>query len=216
MQCDRMLPGWSGNHGGNLISGIDICRSIKDQNMRTRMIIMTAHDEFDFAYQAIKIGIDDYLLKPFDKDELVTALRKSIAAVQREGKSEASGSNPIEEMTEGSTKFEIMSYEIDEYLKANYSRPELSQTLIGSELGFDSSYLRKAYKTATGITIMQKLEDIRLSSAKKLLSSGKYQHQEISRMVGFSDPLYFSRRFRQVCGMSPSEYENQRLRRQDG
>lgn len=47
-----------------------------------KLVIITGHDEFSFAYQAIKIGIDDYLLKPFTKDELALTLQKMVDQIK--------------------------------------------------------------------------------------------------------------------------------------
>lgn len=191
-----------------LLNGIEVCQAVREREIPAKLVIMTAHDEFSFAYQAIKIGVDDYLLKPFSKEELLAALQKVILSLtQNKGKpAEAM----LEKMEEGSTKYEIMSYTISEYLTRNYAKNSLTLAIIANDLGFESSYLRRVFKVTTGMTIMQKLEDIRISQAKYLLMSGKYQSQEIAEMVGFSDPFYFSRRFKQTCGMSPTEYRNQK------
>lgn len=186
-----------------LMDGIEICRIVKKKQLPVKLILMTGHDEFSFAYQAIKIGIDDYLLKPFSQEELAETLQKILSSINEGTPKE----NAIEHMGEGSTKYEIMAYAIDEYLNQNYMKQSLSLTTIANDLGFESSYLRRIYKITTGTTIIQKLEDIRISKAKSYLSSGKYQSQEISEMVGFSDQFYFSKRFKKCCGISPSEYK---------
>lgn len=192
-----------------LMNGIEVSKAVKEKGLHTHLIFMTGHDEFSFAYQAIKMGIDDYMLKPFSKEELITALQKVLQTLQKEqdGLAGQEHSSTLENMGEGSTKYEIMTYMIDDYLNQNYAQKSLSLTRIAGELGFESSYLRRVYKITTGITIMQKLEDIRIAKAKKYLNSGKYQSQEISEMVGFSDPYYFSKRFKKVCGVSPSEWK---------
>ena len=45
-----------------IMDGISVCRAVKESEIQTKLVICTAHDEFNFAYQAIKLGIDDYLL----------------------------------------------------------------------------------------------------------------------------------------------------------
>ena len=50
------------------------------------------------------------------------------------------------------------------------------------------------------------------AKAKQYLESGSYQNQEISELVGFSDPFYFSKRFKQCCGITPSEYRQKNVR----
>lgn len=185
-----------------IMDGITVCRLAKEKDIATKLIITTAHDEFNFAYQGIKLGIDDYLLKPFSREELAETLQKVIHSFE---KGEADPSS-YDKMEEGSTKYEIMAHAINDYLEKNYGSHSLSLSVIASELGFESSYLRRVYKIATGITIMQRLEDIRIAESKQLLLCGRYHGQEISEMVGFSDQFYFSKRFKQITGMSPTEF----------
>lgn len=193
-------------------TGLEVCRLLKENNIWTKLVIMTGHDEFSFAYQAIKLGIDDYLLKPFSEEELETALKKVIGALEKERQNNYvktdKAADEFESMEESATKYEIMSKRIEEYLFENYSKHFLSLEMIAQDLGFESSYLRRIFKWKTGITIMQKLEDIRIKKAKKLLCSGRYRNREIASMVGFSDQYYFSKRFKQICGMSPTEYRD--------
>lgn len=188
-----------------LMDGIEVCKILREKKIPLKLILVTGHDEFSFAYQAIKIGIDDYLLKPFDQAELLDVLKKVLVNLD-EKKEEEYREKKIEQMGEGKTKYEIMSHAIEEYLNMNYTNPSLSLLTIADAMGFESSYLRRVYKTTMGITIMRKLEDIRISKAKEYLKAGNYQNQEISEKVGFSDPFYFSKRFKQCCGITPSEY----------
>jgi two-component system response regulator YesN len=193
-----------------LMDGIQVCEKVRENCSATRLVIATAHDEFNFAYQAIKLGIDDYLLKPFSKEELMKTLNKVINTIntKRQGFNEKETlDQTIEHLVEGSAKYKIMSHAIEEYLNANYSRKSLTLAAIASDLGFESSYLRRVYKVTSGSTITQKLEDIRIGQAKHLLLLGEYQNQEIAEMVGYSDQFYFSKRFKQACGVSPTEYQ---------
>ena len=191
-----------------LLNGIEVCQAVRERDLQVKLIIMTGHAEFSFAYQAIKIGIDDYLLKPFCKEELLKTLKKATLSLSQ--RRDETAADTLENMEEGSTKFEIMTHAINEYLTRNYDKKSLTLPTIANDLGFEGSYLRRIYKMTTGMTIMQKLEDIRISQAKYLLLSGKYQNQEIAGMVGFSDQFYFSKRFKQSCGMTPTEYRNKK------
>ncbi len=194
------------------MDGLEVCKLLKDHNINSRFVIMTGHDKFSFAYQAIKLGIDDYLLKPFSEEELIVALTKVISLIKKEKKlkvqNESYLKKEIENKKESATKYEIMSQKIEDYLLINYTNNYLSLEMIARDLGFESSYLRRIYKWNTGFTIMQKLESIRINKAKQLLCSGQYQNQEIASLAGFSDQYYFSKRFKQICGMAPTEYRD--------
>lgn len=68
------------------MNGLEACEAIKGSDAETRVIIMTAYDEFSFAHQAIKLNVFDYLLKPFDKEELKEALEKCIKDIEESRK----------------------------------------------------------------------------------------------------------------------------------
>lgn len=69
------------------------------------------------------------------------------------------------------------------------------------------SYIRRVYKTQTGKTIMQRLEEIRIEKARELLREEGIRCAEAAELTGFSDPYYFSKRFKLFCGCTPSEYQ---------
>lgn len=58
------------------IDGLELCRWIKEQYPLTRIIILTGHQEFDYAQRAIHLGVDDFLIKPIDEDKLADSLHK--------------------------------------------------------------------------------------------------------------------------------------------
>lgn len=98
--------------------------------------------------QAIKIGIDDYLLKPFTREELTEAVQKAVQGLEQ---AEAAGSEKkLENMGEGKTKYEIMSHAIEEYLNQNYGKKSLSLQEVATAMGFENSYLRRVYKMTKG------------------------------------------------------------------
>ena len=188
--------------------GLQVCEIIRKMNLPTKVIIMTGHDKFSFAYQAIKLDIDDYLLKPFTVEELNVSLGKIIAKitherVQTEQKNRLSAiPGPAFQLS----KRELLVKEIDMYLNAHYHEEDLSLDKIAAAMQFESSYIRRIYKTIKGFTISQRLDDIRMEKARKLLAGGLYWNKEIAHMVGFTDQYYFSKRFKQVCGCTPTEY----------
>lgn len=181
--------------------GLQVCEAVRRMNLPTKLIIMTGHSEFSFAHQAIKLNVVDYLLKPFEVDELNKSLEKAIAQIMDERTHEK------EKQQIGlSGKSELLVDRIENYLYEHYQEEDLSLNRIALELQFESSYLRRVYKTQKGMTISQKLQAIRIARAKELLDSGVFWNKEICELVGYSDQYYFSKRFKQICGCTPTEY----------
>ncbi|PDO09762.1 MAG: hypothetical protein BLM47_10785 [Candidatus Reconcilbacillus cellulovorans] len=84
---------------------------------------------------------------------------------------------------------------------------------LARELGLHRNYLSFLFKKETGMSFMQYLTRFRIEKAKSLLAKKRYMVYEVAEMVGYSDPAYFSRMFKQVTGLSPVEFV---LQQQEG
>lgn len=85
---------------------------------------------------------------------------------------------------------------------------ELSMQQIGELVDRKYEYLSLIFKKYSGITIMQYIQRLRIQKAKHLLLTGGKSNREIAAEVGFQDPLYFSRLFKKIEGLSPSEFKS--------
>ncbi|WP_125766346.1 bifunctional transcriptional activator/DNA repair enzyme AdaA [Lapidilactobacillus wuchangensis] len=100
--------------------------------------------------------------------------------------------------------------EIDQVLQHHYAEKldlnELAKQVHGSE-----SYLRHVYQQLTGQTPQQKLTQIRLERAQLLLATTNSTIASIGRQVGWANPAYFIKIFRQQIGLTPRQYRQQFL-----
>ncbi len=92
-----------------------------------------------------------------------------------------------------------------EYIDANYERP-LQLSEVAEELRITPSYLSRLFSRYGSITFVDYLTNVRMERAKELLRGGKYSIKEISRLVGYHDPNYFSRIFKKISGLAPTDY----------
>lgn len=96
--------------------------------------------------------------------------------------------------------------EIRAYLQKNYAGP-VNNASLSRVFGFVPAYLSKIFRAHTGVSPGQYLTDLRIRRAKELLLQNPgYMSKEVALMVGYTDPLYFSRIFKKETGISPSEY----------
>lgn len=91
------------------------------------------------------------------------------------------------------------------YLNENYKN-KIYVSDIAKALNVSYSTLSRGFKAATGLTIIEKLTDIRVSAAKPLLLNSKYTASQIANMVGFENEYYFSKAFKQSAGATPSVF----------
>lgn len=85
---------------------------------------------------------------------------------------------------------------------------QISLDLISSQIGYSKSYAKTLFKNATGMSIIQMFLKMKIDYAKKLISEQKYSVTEISEILGFNSVHYFSRVFKKVTGIPPSDYSN--------
>lgn len=79
--------------------------------------------------------------------------------------------------------------------------------------GMSTSWFIRGFREYTGFTPMQYILSVRIANAQNLLETTDYNVSEISEIVGYENPLYFSRVFRKQCGVSPTEFRRQRRAR---
>lgn len=90
------------------------------------------------------------------------------------------------------------------YLENNYDKP-FSNQMLSEIFGYVPIYLRKIFKNSYEISPSEFIIQYRIEKAEELLKSGK-KSKEVSMLVGFKDPLYFSKVFKKVTGKAPSKY----------
>lgn len=88
----------------------------------------------------------------------------------------------------------------------NHFADQLSSEDVANAVGISVSHLRLLFKQQYGVSLMQKLNQIRVRRAKELLSSGMFTLAEVASACGFQNEYYFSRVFKKFTGISPGKY----------
>ena len=91
------------------------------------------------------------------------------------------------------------------YFENNYMN-EIYISDLSKTLGIESSYFSKLFKSKTGTAPIEYLTRVRIDKAKQLLKFPPYSIKSISKAVGFTDPLYFSKKFKQYTGINPTDF----------
>lgn len=88
-----------------------------------------------------------------------------------------------------------------------YTDPEFNIERLSTELGLSRGHLSRKIKELTGIAPVEFLRNFRLTKASILLKQQQLSISEISYQTGFSSPAYFTKCFRIVYGVTPSDYQ---------
>lgn len=102
-------------------------------------------------------------------------------------------------------------YKIKEYIDQNYFR-EIKLTMFSEKFYLSKEYLSKLFKNEFGYSIYEYVLKVRMETAKIMLADSKIKIQSICENVGYNDANYFSKAFKGLFGLSPSEYRDLKLR----
>ena len=179
------------------MNGLELAKLVRDQAPKCHIVFLTGYDDFDYARTAIKLGADDYLLKPFSKDDVEEMLAKLQTKLDKERK-KAQIQNLVDQGQRS---------ELEEAIHARLADSELSLKSLASQLGFSPSYLSVLIKKELGLPFQDYLIQERMKKAKLLLLTTDLKIYEIAEKVGFDDMNYFSQRFKQVVGLTPRQFK---------
>ncbi|WP_342575014.1 response regulator [Paenibacillus sp. FSL M8-0142] len=95
------------------------------------------------------------------------------------------------------------------YIEENYAAEDLSLQEVADSLGMSVTYLSRTFKNETNMNFVKYVTQVRMEKAKELLAQGGLSAQEAAYRVGYSDYVHFSKTFKKVHGLTPSEFRKQ-------
>ncbi|MGQ1890740.1 hybrid sensor histidine kinase/response regulator transcription factor [Thermophagus sp. OGC60D27] len=197
--CDIMLPG---------ISGIELVHNFKS-NIETShipVIMLTAKSKEDDMIKGLKTGADSYLTKPFNID-ILNAQIDALLASRNAFKNKFSGKLLLEPSDEVITPLdEKFLNRLMEVTEEKMADPDFDVSVLVDEMNMSHSIILKKVKTLTGLSLVEFIRSMRIKKAAQIFRQDKLSVSEVSFMVGFSDPKYFSKCFSKQIGKKPSQY----------
>ena len=176
-----------------LIDGLDVLRLTKE-DFNYEAIIITGYAEFEYAKEAISLGVSDYLLKPIEQSVLDTALARVVAK-----------RTPVTRILQDEKHSEYTKQALS-YIESNSDRP-LPLSEIAAQLKISSDHLNRVFKQDTGMTLHKAIIIFRIEQACILLNNEGARINEIANQVGFKDYKYFYQVFKQIKHQSPTNYQ---------
>ena len=158
------------------MAGLDVIEEIQNRGIGTRFIIISGHDEFQYARRACHLGVVDYLLKPIDRGELVELLKKVLEQIRKEQLTQK-----VFVEKEDTTKEKILGYIQDHFTEQQFSLGQLAE-----EFHLSQSYVTRLIKQETGSSFSELLTRMRIDRAVSLLvQSPDMKLVEIAERTGF-------------------------------
>ena len=184
-------------------------RAKKKKDVRTchiPILFLTAKATDKSKVHALETGAEDYLTKPFNKDELVLKVRNIISSREKvRDKIRIEFLNSPNVVTAQSSDEQLM-VKVKEIIHTKMSDPRLGVEIICQEVGFSRTQLYRKITALTGIGINELIRKFRLKKAAQLIQQNWGGVSEVAYEVGFSNLSYFSKCFKDEFGVLPSEY----------
>ncbi len=203
------------------VDGITLVKQLHDNKDTSHIpiILLTSKSSVEHQIEGLQLGIEDYVTKPFSADYLrarilnILNLRRRMQEMFRARLMEERREAGNEDVALAQQELERLQESdrelIDKavaFIRDNVANAELSVELIAVELHTSRSCLFKKIKALTGIAPVALIRDVRLKHAIELMADGSVSLTQVAYDSGFSDPLYFSKCFKQKYGVPPSEY----------
>lgn len=195
---DVMMPVMDGN---------ELCRKIKEDKHTCNipLILLTAKQNVEDKVESLTIGADDYVTKPFNTEVLILRMRK-LVELSKKSKNRTQIDPEPSEIEITSLDEQLVANAI-KYVEGNMARPELSVEELSQALGMSRVHLYKKLSQITGKSPTEFIRIIRLKRAAQLLRESQLNVSEIAYRVGFNNPKYFSKYFKEEFGVLPSAYQ---------
>ena len=176
------------------MNGLDFIETVRRTDHVTQFIIVSGFSEFEYARQAIRFGVRDYVLKPVKSQELGDALINCMDRI----------TEVCEAMPEGR--------KLVSYIQEHYGSP-LKLDQLSTLFNFSPKYISCLVKNEVGLAFSDFLISLRMKRAAELLGRTHQDVQTISRSVGYDDTQYFHRIFKKTTGKTPLQFRNDALSR---
>lgn len=192
------------------MDGINMCEAIKSSQETSHIpvILLTAKQDKQTIIHGFESGADDYIVKPYDIAVLNARIRNILDERQRLREKILTSSLSLPSNLSFANRLdrEFMS-RILKVAEKELSNSEFQIDGFCRQLAMSRTALYSKLKALTGKSPNDFMRFLRLNKAKELLSCGMYNVTEVSEMVGFSDPKYFSISFKKQFDVSPSKVQ---------
>lgn len=179
---DIMMPGYN---------GLEIIVKTLEAGLEPHFLITSAYANFEYARTAMRLGVEDFLEKPVEKEELNEALSRILGKMES-----SSGEN---------SSISCIIRTAKKYIDEHYDQ-KISLEDVANHAYISPNYLSSLFKKEVGVNFIEYVTEIRMREAKKLLDDIQYSVVDVAKMVGYRDVGHFSGVFLKRYGVSPTAY----------
>ena len=184
------------------VDGLTMLQDLRQEFSDMQVTILSGYSDFQYAQEAIKLGVTRFILKPSKMSDIHEALQ---AMAQKLSDAASSEPEEKEEVPEGTGNF-IVTQAL-QYMESCYAS-KLTLQEVADHCFVSQWHLSKLLNRYEHQSFFDILNDIRIRHAKELLASGSLKIADVSDLTGYADPAHFARIFKKHEGISANEYRN--------
>jgi DNA-binding response OmpR family regulator len=177
------------------------------------VILITARSGEDDKLAALRMGVDDYLCKPFSPQELLARIQNLVARYQErkhwQKQQVAETAHYIQEVASELLPAEDSKNwleELEQAVREGLNRGQLSVTFVADKMGVSERQLQRNMKHLIGLSPKQYFSEIQMQLAREMLEKGQARSVgAIAEKLGFKNQHYFSQRYEERFGAKPSD-----------
>lgn len=175
-----------------VMDGFEAAKIIKKQDKDKKIILMSIYDNFEFLQRALKIKVDDYLLKPIKSEKVIEILDEYIK------------NNEEHFLKEDLCNEDKLKHAV-RYIEKNFKN-NITLKDVADYMNFSNTYFSKSFKKYVGVNFNKYITEIRIKEAKRLLEKTSISINDLAFDMGYNEPNYFCKVFKKMEGITPSEY----------
>lgn len=189
-------------------TGLEVARRIRETDKNCAILFLTGFDKFAYAKQAISVRAMDYLLKPYNEQELIFSVEEAIRQVSAQvppRPAPAPAAEPVRRDEDEDVRTALIRSEISSFIEQHY-REDISMQDAAAALRYSDAYFCKLFKQCFKVNFSAYLNEFRVEKARQLIRDSRLSLKDVGTAVGYADANYFTRVFKRLIGQTPSEY----------
>ncbi|RSD27039.1 response regulator transcription factor [Mesobacillus subterraneus] len=190
------------------MTGLQLLKTLKEKQVSPVVIMISAYSEFEYAQEALRLGVVNYLLKPIGKKKLLEAVEEAVKIMEKQVRAGMIERVVDQKIVDASNKMDstrdtirkAISY-IDEHLQEDFTLKD-----VAGHVHLNPSYFSVLFKEQVNLNFSEYVTRRRIQRAKELVVSTSLPINEIAEEVGYKTAKYFIKIFKEIEGMTPSAY----------
>ena len=205
------------------LDGLELIGKLRAADIRSEAIMISGYSEFDDAKKGIQLGVNAYISKPVEQEEIKAAIRQSIDHIKKQSAVRHELAK-LKRLYDTATEFGIHSHlpeasdqanrpahdlvdHVMQYIDLHYAE-NISLQTIAEQFYLNPIYLSQLFHKRTGHTYISYLTRKRIEKARELLLKKDIKVYEVCHLVGYENVNHFSKVFEKIVGVNPSSYKD--------